>query len=80
MKVCEFITATAENPTLRSNYNVSGTLSMILTEGTLKDPTKLAVIRALNKLTTDSSKHKQIAEKTNIIPFLAEVLQDEDID
>ena len=53
---------------------------MILTEGTLKDPTKLAVIRALNKLTTDSSKHKQIAEKTNIIPFLAEVLQDEDID
>ena len=57
-KVCEFIAITAEHAQIRSHYEVSQILSTILTEGYMKPETKLAITKALNKLTLDCQKNK----------------------
>ena len=46
---------------IRGHYSVSQVLSVILTEGYVMPETKLAITKALTKLTNDCHKHKEIA-------------------
>lgn len=75
--VCEFICATAENPTLRSHYQVSYALAKVLTESDCGVEAKLSIIRALIILSTDSRKPQPVIYKTNIMTYLSALLKDQ---
>jgi hypothetical protein len=55
---------------------VAPLLSTVLVDQQLQTETKLLLMRALTKLTTDCKKHKQIAEKTQLVPYLAALIRD----
>lgn len=73
--VCDFITITAENNQLKNHYDVSEVLVKVLLEKELESDPKVSILKALAKLSKECNKHKQIAEKTKIVPYIAAILK-----
>lgn len=78
--VCDFIIITADNAQLKNHYDVSGFLANLIVETELETETKVCIIKTLTSLAKDCNKHKQISEKTKIVPYLVSILKEENPD